>query len=131
VDHKRFQGTKSRKGYLRTKWKFGTQECNLINIHLYHDDLNTTAVSNIPSIYASERSKALKEIVNGCNLSNTVPAFIFGDFNTRLDADFIEWIKTEYNDEGTVVVVKEKDFFFQIFNRTIQQRQITKTSFAI
>jgi len=111
VQHGRFKGTNSRKGYLKTKLKFGSKECDLVNIHLYHDEYNTIAISNIPSVYASERVKALDEMFNRCNINEQVPAFIFGDFNVRLDGDFMEWLKTQIDEDS--LVIKEKDFFFK------------------
>ena len=35
IQHKRFQGTRSRKGFLRSRWKFGNQELNMVCTNLY------------------------------------------------------------------------------------------------
>ncbi len=39
VDHKRFHGTKSRKGYVRTRWKFGKQEFDLVMLNVVRGSL--------------------------------------------------------------------------------------------
>jgi hypothetical protein len=49
---KRFANTKSRKGYIGTKWRLGQKELKIVNVHLYHDDNNTVSVEKTPSIYA-------------------------------------------------------------------------------
>src|SRR5688572_16477776 len=94
-----------------------------VNVHLYHDDINTTAIEHIPSstschffsklicaVYSKKREEALLETVKRCNLSDSSSAFLFGyrihsicvvtllsDFNVRLDGDFVDWLKAEYS----------------------------------
>ena len=81
----------SRKGYLRTRWKFSSQVIvDLVNIHLFHDSSNLKSVETVPSIYVNYRKRALcytlDRIANqGMAKHPPVPYFIFGDFNFRLD----------------------------------------------
>ena len=86
----------SRKGYLRTRWKFS--DCSeaiidLVNIHLFHDASNLKSVESVPSIYVNYRKRALSytldRIANRTKENrpehDPVPYFVFGDFNFRLD----------------------------------------------
>ena len=93
----------SRKGYLRTRWKFSSQVIlDLVNIHLFHDSSNLKSVESVPSIYVNYRKRALsytldrianKTSATACTDSKAaaaakhepMPFFIFGDFNFRLD----------------------------------------------
>ena len=79
----------SRKGYLRTRWKFSTAVIvDLVNIHLFHDSSNLKSVESVPSIYVNYRKRALcytlDRIAESKGPANP-PYFIFGDFNFRLD----------------------------------------------
>lgn len=72
----------------------GNREIELINVHLFHDDINTTAIEQIPSsksvnltsllltlhnpVYSVKREAALHEAVTKCLLSESTPAFLFG-----------------------------------------------------
>lgn len=100
VRHFRFEGTKSRKGFLQTKWKLINLEYSFvsfkqfffffviiinnhnnnfqINIHMYHDDKNTSAVAKIPSEYSIKREEALAEMVRKCSLTNSEPVIVSG-----------------------------------------------------
>lgn len=92
----------SRKGYLRTRWRFNkgssskeSSIIDLVNIHLFHDASNLKSVETVPSIYVNYRRRALQHTLDRINnvsagednnsLHPTVPYFIFGDFNFRLD----------------------------------------------
>jgi len=89
----------SRKGYLRTRWRFSAEAIvDMVNIHLFHDASNLKSVESVPSIYVNYRKRALcytlDRITNHCTTSATSeaavkhepkPYFIFGDFNFRLD----------------------------------------------
>ncbi|XP_046850579.1 inositol polyphosphate-5-phosphatase A-like [Xenia sp. Carnegie-2017] len=72
----------SRKGYLKTKWKICGIVMNLINIHLFHDPSNLISLRSSPSVYAEYRKHAFEYVLNSLDED---PAFIFGDFNFRLD----------------------------------------------
>ena len=79
-------------------------------MHLYHDDLNFTAIDKVPSIYSEKRKHALQEALEECSADSERPAFVFGyatkirfhahysfsDFNTRLDGDIVHWIKEKF-----------------------------------
>jgi inositol-1,4,5-trisphosphate 5-phosphatase len=79
---------KSRKGYLLTSLRIGSTCINFVNLHLYHDADNSTAAAETPSKYTPRRLEAfleaMSEVIPVLNPSD--PLFIFGDFNTRLDA---------------------------------------------
>ena len=89
----------SRKGYLRTRWRFSEEtEVDFVNIHLFHDASNLKSVESVPSIYVNYRKRALcytlDRIANKVNTNSSTsaanfhepkPFFIFGDFNFRLD----------------------------------------------
>eukprot|EP00731_Ephydatia_muelleri_P020979 Em0013g706a len=80
--------TWSRKGLLHTKWKlFGSHIFNLVNIHLFHDDDNLTALES-PSVYCAYRKKALERAIQSVNRTLAdlqEPVLFYGDFNFRLD----------------------------------------------
>ncbi|KAL1527430.1 hypothetical protein AB1Y20_016096 [Prymnesium parvum] len=84
----------SRKGYLVTRWQLGGEQLDLVNVHLFHDDSNLTALkrteSETQSIYATRRGAALRhtlrEVVAEHPSTPPRPSlFVFGDFNFRLD----------------------------------------------
>ena len=88
----------SRKGYLRTRWKFSPEAVlDLVNIHLFHDASNLKSVESVPSIYVNYRKRALCYTLDRiANHTTSAPSeaavkhepkpyFIFGDFNFRLD----------------------------------------------
>ena len=90
----------SRKGYLRTRWKFSNEAIlDLVNIHLFHDASNLKSVESVPSIYVNYRKRALvytldrmaNKLTSASEATATAskveprPYFIFGDFNFRLD----------------------------------------------
>lgn len=80
----------SRKGYLRTRWKFSPEAIvDLVNIHLFHDASNLKSVESVPSIYVNYRKRALSYTLDRITSTKVKhepkPFFIFGDFNFRLD----------------------------------------------
>ncbi|XP_028391529.1 type I inositol 1,4,5-trisphosphate 5-phosphatase-like [Dendronephthya gigantea] len=107
----------SRKGYLKTKWRISGTIVNLINIHLFHDPSNLVSMESSPSVYAKNRQNAFEYVLQGLGKDHS-PAFIFGDFNFRLDqCKFLKMIskhcsvKTTYtdgNEELSKLVVVEK-----------------------
>lgn len=89
----------SRKGFLITSIRLGTSCIAFCNCHLFHDELNTEAVSQTPSRYFNLRKEAFIEVGREC--SSIVGArdslFIFGDFNTRLDGkSLVDYVKKEH-----------------------------------
>lgn len=86
----------SRKGFLLTSLRIGTQVVSFCNCHLYHDDSNEDAIAQTPSKYYKQREKGFLELVTECLkvVSKEDPFFIFGDFNTRLDGkSLVEYVK--------------------------------------
>lgn len=77
----------SRKGYLRTRWSLNGTQLDLINIHLFHDASNLVSVEEVPSIYCNFRRKALQYTLDKVQADQhqSLPLFIFGDFNFRLE----------------------------------------------
>ncbi|XP_074594186.1 inositol polyphosphate-5-phosphatase A isoform X2 [Brevipalpus obovatus] len=77
----------SRKGYLRTRWSCENFIFDLTNIHLFHDASNFIAMESFPSQYTVIRQDALQHVLDKFNNDDyeSVPMFIFGDFNFRLD----------------------------------------------
>ncbi|RNA27849.1 type I inositol 1-4-5-trisphosphate 5-phosphatase-like [Brachionus plicatilis] len=80
----------SRKGFVQTKWKIRNQDIDLVNIHLFHDPSNLVAMKTTPSLYSSNRKRALEYSIKkikekNLNGSEQVMFAIFGDFNFRLD----------------------------------------------
>ncbi|GMR60768.1 hypothetical protein PMAYCL1PPCAC_30963, partial [Pristionchus mayeri] len=79
-----------RKGYLHTRWLVGGKILDLINVHLFHDESNLALIHENPSLYSSNRKRALDYVINACMLDNDEDArinrFIFGDLNFRLDS---------------------------------------------
>jgi hypothetical protein len=135
--HRRFKNTKSRKGYLFTKWKIGKKEFSLVrrfsvitfkykmNIHLYHDDINTTALEKTPSVYAEKREAALREACESCNISSTLPTIVLGyieiyietfsqkyssDLNFRPDSEYFTWLQENIENSDENLIIGEKDF---------------------
>ncbi|KAL5017078.1 hypothetical protein ScPMuIL_006667 [Solemya velum] len=77
----------SRKGFLRTRWNINNCVFDLVNIHLFHDASNIIAMQSSPSLYCSNRQQALMHTLDRFKEDQyeSVPHFIFGDFNFRLD----------------------------------------------
>lgn len=77
----------SRKGFLRTRWSLLGVTFDLINIHLFHDASNFTAMEAYPSSYTRTRQDALRYTLDRFDSDeyDNVPYFLFGDFNFRLN----------------------------------------------
>lgn len=60
---------------------------DLINIHLFHDASNFTAMEEYPSSYTKTRQDALRYTLDRLDADeyDNVPFFLFGDFNFRLN----------------------------------------------
>ncbi|XP_056448839.1 inositol polyphosphate-5-phosphatase A [Gadus chalcogrammus] len=78
----------SRKGFMRTRWLIHNQGLDLVNVHLFHDASNLIACNSSPSVYSDNRRTALRYVIDRISHSagSTLPFFLFGDFNFRLDA---------------------------------------------
>jgi len=134
IFHQRFPNRKSRKGWIYSRWKFGNQEIDLMNVHLFHDDINTLAIQEIPSVYARDRLDALQLATSECGLSNDIPAILFGDFNVRLDKDFVEWLKNDFLREQTnnnsdanleeFLSIKDKSFSLKFCSQLVETQTI-------
>ncbi|XP_053319046.1 inositol polyphosphate-5-phosphatase A-like [Spea bombifrons] len=75
----------TRKGFMRTRWQIDDRTFDLVNLHLFHDASNLVSSDCSPSVYSSNRRKALEHILTRIQDSCDVPFFLFGDFNFRLD----------------------------------------------
>ncbi|KAF5907320.1 type I inositol 1,4,5-trisphosphate 5-phosphatase-like isoform X1, partial [Clarias magur] len=76
----------SRKGYMRTRWMIHNQGLDLVNVHLFHDASNLEALKNSPSVYSTYRQKALQQVIKRTTDDfGSMPYFLFGDFNFRVD----------------------------------------------
>ncbi|XP_065827647.1 inositol polyphosphate-5-phosphatase A-like [Oscarella lobularis] len=77
----------SRKGYIQTRWRINGRVLDLVNVHLFHDASNLTAMEQSPSVYTFNRKKALNHVLKCVEetQSTPLPTFYFGDFNFRLD----------------------------------------------
>eukprot|EP00049_Salpingoeca_infusionum_P023728 m.13608 g.13608 ORF g.13608 m.13608 type:complete len:419 (+) comp5968_c0_seq1:456-1712(+) len=92
------QVTWGRKGYCHTRWQLNGRSLDLVNVHFFHDASNLVAHESTPSVYAQNRRNALRHTVK--HLSEHVneegTAFIFGDFNFRLDVSrVVEQLATD------------------------------------
>ncbi|KAG8229883.1 hypothetical protein J437_LFUL009747 [Ladona fulva] len=77
----------SRKGFLRTRWSLNGTVYDLVNIHLFHDASNFVAMESFPSVYSKNRRRALEYTLERFQNDKyeSVPFFLFGDFNFRTD----------------------------------------------
>ncbi|KAK3886286.1 hypothetical protein Pcinc_009558 [Petrolisthes cinctipes] len=81
----------SRKGFMRTRWCLNGTKFDLVNIHLFHDASNFIAMEEFPSVYTLNRKRALEHTLDRFHNDKyeTVPFFIFGDFNFRLNTQAV------------------------------------------
>uniref|UniRef100_A0A0K8WHV3 inositol-polyphosphate 5-phosphatase n=1 Tax=Bactrocera latifrons TaxID=174628 RepID=A0A0K8WHV3_BACLA len=78
----------SRKGFMRTRWDINGTTLDFVNMHLFHDASNLTALIEFPSVYSQRRRKALIHTLQRFDMdkdNEIVPYFLFGDFNFRSD----------------------------------------------
>ncbi|XP_069969107.1 inositol polyphosphate-5-phosphatase A isoform X4 [Bactrocera oleae] len=79
----------SRKGFMRTRWDINGTILDFVNMHLFHDASNLTALIDFPSVYSQRRRKALIHTLQRFDIDKNneiVPYFLFGDFNFRSDS---------------------------------------------
>ncbi|XP_039968863.1 inositol polyphosphate-5-phosphatase A isoform X4 [Bactrocera tryoni] len=79
----------SRKGFMRTRWNINGTILDFVNMHLFHDASNLTALIEFPSVYSQRRRKALIHTLQRFDMdkdNEIVPYFLFGDFNFRSDS---------------------------------------------
>ncbi|KAL4148770.1 hypothetical protein QTP88_002930 [Uroleucon formosanum] len=103
----------SRKGFLRTRWKLNGTVFDLINIHLFHDASNFTAMQSHSSVYSVMRQKALEYTLERFRNYDFgfAPFFLFGDFNFRTDTkavitkivEGLDMVKDDVDKENLVV----------------------------
>ena len=76
-----------KKGYIWTRWQLNGTTFDLVNLHLFHDASNFVAKQAFPSVYTIRRKNALQYMLNRFNNyeKESVPIFLFGDFNFRPD----------------------------------------------
>ncbi|KAK0085777.1 hypothetical protein PV326_005793 [Microctonus aethiopoides] len=95
----------SRKGFLRTRWNISGTIFDLINIHLFHDASNFVAMETFPSVYSKTRRRALEHTLERFHNDQyqTVPYFLFGDFNFRTDTSGVIKKLTEDTHENQLL----------------------------
>lgn len=76
----------SRKGFLRTRWRLGSNRLDLVNIHLFHDACNISALKSPISDYCLFRQRALRYTLD---ILGHVPFCLFGDFNFRVNTQAV------------------------------------------
>ncbi|XP_072255017.1 inositol polyphosphate-5-phosphatase A-like [Pyxicephalus adspersus] len=75
----------TRKGFMRTRWLVYNRMFDLVNLHLFHDASNLVSSDCSPSLYSSNRRRALTYVLTRLQDDCDAPLFLFGDFNFRLD----------------------------------------------
>ncbi|XP_049305938.1 inositol polyphosphate-5-phosphatase A isoform X2 [Bactrocera dorsalis] len=86
----------SRKGFMRTRWDINGTILDFVNMHLFHDASNLTALIGFPSVYSQRRRKALIHTLQRFDMdkdNEIVPYFLFGDFNFRSDSAGVTKLK--------------------------------------
>ncbi|KAM9393486.1 inositol polyphosphate-5-phosphatase A [Pholidichthys leucotaenia] len=116
----------SRKGFMRTRWIIHNQGFDLVNVHLFHDASNLIACNSSPSIYSANRKNALRYVINRISDDHhsTLPFFLFGDFNFRLDtlslvqylstATDVQTVRKASSNEVQKIIWEEKDNDHQV-----------------
>ncbi|XP_063787830.1 inositol polyphosphate-5-phosphatase A-like isoform X1 [Pseudophryne corroboree] len=75
----------TRKGFMRTRWLIHNRMFDLVNLHFFHDASNLVSCDSSPSVYSSNRRRALYHVLARLQDDSDAPFFLFGDFNFRLD----------------------------------------------
>ena len=84
----------SRKGYLRTRWRFSPEAIvDLVNIHLFHDASNLKSVESVPSIYVNYRKRALCYTLDRIGMPITLKFDFLEILMYVLDNNVIFWKK--------------------------------------
>jgi len=122
---KRFAGTTSRKGWIHIKLQINHRIIEILNIHLYHDDLNNVAVEKIPSIYAEKRAKALEEAMTYAKIQDESVVFVLGDFNVRLDGNVVDFLKSQYESDPEALQLEDKSFKYK-YDHIFQDLDVLK-----
>ncbi|XP_048834435.1 inositol polyphosphate-5-phosphatase A [Brienomyrus brachyistius] len=111
----------SRKGYMRSRWIIHNQGLDLVNVHLFHDASNLIACNSSPSIYSANRRNALRYVIDRISDSSytSLPFFLFGDFNFRLDtlslvqalarSAEVQTVKKDSSNEVEKIICEDKD----------------------
>lgn len=98
----------TRKGFMKIRWHVCDLVVDFVNLHLFHDGCNLTAIET-PTRYAAFRKKGITAMLRRLSedgtarkalayrnlavdgLTDRVPTFLFGDFNFRLEQrSFVE-----------------------------------------
>lgn len=137
----------TRKGHIYTKWQIEGKPLEFVNIHLFHDQDNTIAIQESPSVYSVNRQRALEYSLKAFSdlKLDICPQFIFGDFNFRLNQCQLEQFllgngfqnkkddndngKTKLNlihENGNYLIIEKKKFSFKVDelmadNKALQQ----------
>ncbi|XP_069821860.1 inositol polyphosphate-5-phosphatase A-like [Dendropsophus ebraccatus] len=75
----------TRKGFMKTRWLVNDRMFDLVNLHLFHDASNLVSIDCSPSVYSTNRRRALYHVLTRLKDDCNAPFFLFGDFNFRLD----------------------------------------------
>ncbi|XP_068128393.1 inositol polyphosphate-5-phosphatase A-like isoform X2 [Hyperolius riggenbachi] len=103
----------TRKGFMRTRWLIHNRIFDLVNLHLFHDASNLVSSDCSPSIYSSNRRRALTHVLTRLQDDYNAPFFLFGDFNFRLDLKSLVqaqgWSPSATGESDRETVVFEQD----------------------
>ncbi|KAM9313285.1 inositol polyphosphate-5-phosphatase A-like [Gastrophryne carolinensis] len=108
----------TRKGFMRTRWLVHNRMFDLVNLHLFHDASNLVSSECSPSVYSSNRKRALTHVLARLQDACNVPLFLFGDFNFRLDLNNLihaqGWSPAVTEETESHTVVYEKNGEIQL-----------------
>ncbi|TRY62858.1 hypothetical protein TCAL_12601 [Tigriopus californicus] len=124
--------TWSRKGTLRSRWKLHGTPFDLINIHLFHDASNIVSmVDSAPnSIYCDYRRNALQYTLDRVHNDEheSLPYFIFGDFNFRLDGHSYTLDRVHNDEHESLPYFIFGDFNFRLDGHSVLRKLTTGLS---
>ena len=100
-----FPGIKvGRKGWLHTRFVVDERPVDFVNLHNFHDASNLVSLKlDCPSLYAVNRERAMTYMLENVSFDNeSGRAFLFGDFNFRLELSKVvnHLIGAEREEEG-------------------------------
>eukprot|EP00094_Tigriopus_californicus_P013032 TCALIF_12601-PA protein Name:"Similar to INPP5A Type I inositol 1,4,5-trisphosphate 5-phosphatase (Canis familiaris)" AED:0.20 eAED:0.34 QI:0/0.4/0.33/0.83/1/1/6/0/483 len=120
------------KGTLRSRWKLHGTPFDLINIHLFHDASNIVSmVDSAPnSIYCDYRRNALQYTLDRVHNDEheSLPYFIFGDFNFRLDGHSYTLDRVHNDEHESLPYFIFGDFNFRLDGHSVLRKLTTGLS---
>ncbi|KAG8441147.1 hypothetical protein GDO86_006767 [Hymenochirus boettgeri] len=120
----------TRKGFMRTRWQIHNRTFDLVNLHLFHDSSNLVSCDSSPSLYSINRKKALNHILTRLQDDGTVPFFLFGDFNFRLDLKSLTlaqgWTtrKTTERDNDSILYERDGEVKLLVQCKLFEQKNV-------